>query len=72
MELNGPGFHVDVDAVSQAATGISRSVEDQDNFELDDLCGDAERWSNGLDALAGDAEVIGESLTRVAQTYRAH
>lgn len=32
--VDGPGFHVDVEAVDEAARGITQSVQDQDNFEL--------------------------------------
>jgi hypothetical protein len=86
MALDGPGFHVDVDAVERAASGITQSVADQDNFELRGLCGEPEmyghaalhdalaeycgRWSEGLDVLTDDAEAIGEALTEVAQVYR--
>ena len=42
MALDGPGIHVDVGAVEQAATGITQSVADQDSFELADLCGEPE------------------------------
>lgn len=87
MVLDGPGFHVDLDAVDQAAQGIKQSMDDQENFELADLCGPAEmyghggvhaslmdfceRWSDGLDTLTEDAEAIGESLGSVSQAYRA-
>ena len=86
MVFDGPGFHVDVAAVEEAASGITQSVADQDSFELADLCGPAEmyghgglhgaletfcgRWSEGLDVLTGDAEAIGEALTEVAGVYR--
>ena len=65
--VDGPGFHVDVDKVDEAANGIHQSVQDQDNFELRGLCGNTElyghtplhdalmdfsvRWSDGLDVL---------------------
>lgn len=86
MALDGPGFHVDVDALDEAAQGITQSVQDQDNFALRGLCGDAggyghaglhdalaqfcARWSEGLDTLTQDAGVIGETLSQVAQVYR--
>jgi hypothetical protein len=85
--MEGPGFHVDLDRVDEAATGIQQSVDDQDNFELRGLCGDAGlyghsalhdalmdlcvSWSGGLDVLTEDAGAIGDALSRVAQAYRA-
>jgi hypothetical protein len=85
--LDGPGFHVELDALEAAATGIKRSVDDQNNFELLGLCGEPDqyghadvhaalaafcaRWSEGLDTLAEDAGVIGDSLTHVAEAYRS-
>lgn len=85
--MDGPGFHVDVDAVGEAATGITQSVQDQDNFELRGLCGHPDlyghsvlhdalmdfcvRWSDGLDVLTDDAGAIGDALSRVTQAYRA-
>lgn len=85
--MDGPGFHVDVEKVEEAASGIHRSVSDQANFALRGLCGDTQlyghggihdalmnfcvRWSDGLDTLTGDADAIGDVLGRVAQAYRA-
>jgi hypothetical protein len=85
--VEGQGWRVDVEVVESAAQGISRSVRDQDNFELRGLCGDAElyghdavhgalmnfsvRWSDGMDALADDAQEISDALVRVAEAYRA-
>jgi hypothetical protein len=85
--LDGPGFHVDVDAVEEAARGVSESVRDQDNFELRGLCGDSDlyghaglhdalmdycvKWSDGLDVLTDDAGAIGGALTKAVQAYRA-
>jgi hypothetical protein len=87
MALDGPGFHVEVGALDEAAAGITQSVQYQDTFELRGLCGEAGlyghaglhdalsefcvRWSDGLDALTDDAEAIGHTLSRVAQVYRA-
>jgi hypothetical protein len=84
--VDGPGFHVDVDKVTEAGNGISRSVTDQQGFQLRGLCGDAElyghqgvhdglmdfcaRWSDGLDILTDDADKIGATLTRAANAYR--
>lgn len=84
--MDGPAFHVDVDRVDEAATGIKQSVDDQDNFELRGLCGDSElygharvhdalmdfcvRWSDGLDTLTDDAGAIGDALARATQAYR--
>ena len=85
--MDGPGFHIDVDKVDEAASGIRQSVADQDNFALRGLCGDAElyghggihdalmnlcvRWSDGLDTLTDDAGAIGDVLDRAAKAYRA-
>jgi len=85
--VDGPGFHVDVDKVEQAASGITKSVDDQSNFELRGLCGDSPlyghggvhdalmtfcvRWSDGLDTLTEDAGAIGDVLTKAAAAYRA-
>jgi hypothetical protein len=84
--LDWHGFHVDVDAVEEAAKGIGRSVHDEDNVELRGLCGDAAQyghaglhdalmqfcihWSDGLDTLTRDAGTIGDTLSKVAQLYR--
>ncbi|KAA9157945.1 hypothetical protein FPZ12_023975 [Amycolatopsis acidicola] len=85
--MDGPGFHVDLDKVDEAATGIKESVDDQDSFELRGLCGDRDvyghsgahdslmdfcvRWSDGLDNLTDDAGAIAEALSRATQAYRA-
>ncbi|KAA9156456.1 hypothetical protein FPZ12_027605 [Amycolatopsis acidicola] len=85
--VDGPGFHVDVDRVDEAAAGIQQSVDDQDNFELRDLCGDAAlyghtgvhdalmdlcvRWSDGLDTLTDDAGAISDALSKAVQAYRS-
>jgi len=77
---------VDVDAIDNAAVGITQSVQDQESFELRGLCGDTElyghvalhdalmdyclRWSDGLDVLTEDASAIGQALSQVAQAYR--
>jgi hypothetical protein len=87
VSLDGPGFHVEIDALDIAARGTTQSVHDQDTFELSGLCGDVTlyghagvhdalmdfcvRWSDGLDVLTEDADVIGDSLTRVANAYRS-
>lgn len=87
MNLDGPGFYVEIDALENAARGIAQTVHDQDSFELGELCGDIALyghagvhdglmefcvfWSGGLDVLTDDADAIGDSLTRVANTYRS-
>jgi hypothetical protein len=84
--LDGPGWHVDVDEIDEAANGIRDSVRDQDSFELRGLCGDADlyghpgvhdalmdfcvRWSDSLDTLTDDAGTIGDALSRVSHAYR--
>ncbi|UOZ08579.1 hypothetical protein [Amycolatopsis sp. WQ 127309] len=85
--MDGPGFHVDVEKVEEAASGIQRSVSDQESFALRGLCGDTAlyghgglhdalmnfcvRWSDGLDTLTDDAGVISDVLGRAAGAYRA-
>ena len=85
--MDGPGFHVDIQALEEAGAAISQSVADQDKSELAGLCGPparyghgglhgafedfCDRWSDGLDLLTDDAKAIGEMLGRVARTYRA-
>ncbi|WP_414945548.1 hypothetical protein [Amycolatopsis sp. cmx-11-32] len=87
MSLDGPGFHVDIEVLEGAAKGIAQSVHDQQSFALRDLCGDSAlyghsglhsaladycaRWSQGLDTLTEDAEVIGDCLKHVAEAYRS-
>ncbi|WP_116201538.1 hypothetical protein [Amycolatopsis circi] len=84
--MDGPGFHVDVDKLEEAATGIRESVDGQRNFELRGLCGDTDlyghagvhdalmdlcvRWSDGLDTLTDDAGAIADTLARAAVAYR--
>ena len=85
--MDGPGFHVDVAKVTEAAQGIADSIGDQDHFALrklpghagqygdddlhDALSGYCDRWSDGLDALMKDAKAISDSLFRVARAYQA-
>jgi hypothetical protein len=85
--MDGPGFHVDVAKVTEAAKGIADSIGDQDHFEFKKLPGHAgqygdddlhdaltdycDRWSDGLDILTKDAKAISDSLYRVAQAYQA-
>lgn len=85
--MDGPGFHVDVAKVTEAANGIAASIGDQHQFELRKLPGHADqygdgdlhdalaeycnRWNDGLDILTNDAKAISDSLLRVAQAYQA-
>lgn len=85
--MDGPGFHVDVGKVEEAASGIKRSVDDQSGFELRGLCGDVSvyghggmhdalmnfclGWSDGLDTLTDDAGAIGDVLGKAAAAYRS-
>ena len=85
--MDGPGFHVDVSKLTEAANGISASVADQDRFALKRLPGQStqygnddlhdafadycNRWNDGLDILTEDAKAISDSLSRVAQAYQA-
>lgn len=87
MPIDGQGFHVELNALDEAAKGILTSVEGQDYFELRGLCGEPEqyghgdlrealmdfcvRWSRGLDVLTEDAEGIGHTLLQAARAYRA-
>jgi hypothetical protein len=84
--VDGPGFHVDVGKVEEAANGIKTSVTDQSSFELRGLCGDTSlyghdgihnslmnfcvRWSGGIDTLTDDADSISDVLTKAAAAYR--
>lgn len=84
--MPGDGFHVDVEDLTQAARGITRSVQGQDGFELRGLCGEPSlyghpgvhdalmefcvRWSEGLDVLTDDAGEISDTLKRAAEAYR--
>lgn len=84
--MDGPGYHVDVDALEQAGTAIQKAVEEQDNFELRGLTGEPEmygdealrnalmdvcvRWSDRIDDLVDDADEIGQALKASAQAYR--
>lgn len=84
--MDGRGWHVETEALETGANGVSRSVHDQESFELRGLCGGTElyghagvhdaladfcvRWSDGLDLLTEDAREISGTLTRVAQAYR--
>ena len=85
--MDGPGFHVDVAKVTEAAKRIADSIVDQHQFELRKLPGHAgqygdddlhdalaeycNRWNDGLDILLKDAKAINETLFRVAQAYQA-
>ncbi len=84
--MDGPGYHVDVDALDQAGTAIQKAVDAQDNFELRGLTGEPDmygdeplrnalmdvcvRWSDRIDALVDDADEIGQALKAAAQAYR--
>jgi hypothetical protein len=85
--MDEPGFHVEVDKLDEAATGIKQSVDDQENFGLRGLCGDSSlfghsgvhdammdfcvRWSDGLDTLTDDAGAIADTLSRATAAYRS-
>jgi len=87
MLLGGSEFHVDVDVVDRAGSSVTESWRDQQVFPLYKLCGEGrlyghqithdglkelcDQWSDGLDALTEDAEIMGETLTKAAQAYRA-
>ncbi|NBH10965.1 hypothetical protein [Amycolatopsis sp. SID8362] len=85
--MDGPGFHVDIEALASASKSMGDIVHDQDSFELRGLCGEpglyghngvhdalAElcgRWSVGLDALSDRASDLGDLLGKAAAAYRA-
>ncbi|MGW4941858.1 hypothetical protein ACWEOZ_09745 [Actinoplanes sp. NPDC004185] len=85
--MDGPGFHVDIDALERAADGIVRTVDDQRRSQLENAGGSADvygdeglhgaltnfcdRWSDGLDLLTEDARTVGDILSRAAKAYRA-
>jgi len=85
--MDGPGFHVDIDALERASDGIIRTVDEQKRSQLEDVGGGAEvygdeglhgaltnfcdRWSDGLDLLTEDARTVGDILGRAAKAYRA-
>ncbi|NMO52073.1 hypothetical protein HH310_12800 [Actinoplanes sp. TBRC 11911] len=84
--MDGPGFHVEVDVLEAAATGIAQSVADQRESALDELDREeatyghagvhqemenlCRRWGDGLDILVKDADAIAEILTAAATAYR--
>lgn len=84
--LDGPGFHVEIGKLDEAAHGIKSSIDAQDGFDIADLCGDAsiyghdglhdalselcDRWSDGLSVLTDDADAIAETLTNASKAYR--
>ncbi|WP_246134780.1 WXG100 family type VII secretion target [Prauserella rugosa] len=86
VDVDGPGYHVDVDTLDQAGTAIQKAVDAQDNFELRSLTGEPEmygdeplrnalmdvcvRWSDRIDDLVDDADEIGRALKASAQAYR--
>ncbi|MGH3972568.1 MAG: hypothetical protein ACRDS9_04480 [Pseudonocardiaceae bacterium] len=86
MTLDGPGFHVEIEALEDASKSMIEALEDQDKFELSDLCGPSEmyghggvhtgfsdfcqRWSVGLDALCDRARAMGYKLRDAATVYR--
>ncbi len=84
--MDGPVFHVDVSKLLEASKGIADSIGDENHSAIkglpgppaqygdDDLHGAladyCDRWSDGLDILTKDANVIRDSLSRVAQAYQ--
>lgn len=86
MALDGPGFHVEIEALESASRSMIETLEDQNNFELRGLCGPSEmyghdgvhagfadfcqRWSVGLDALCDRARAMGHKLRDAAKVYR--
>ncbi|GIF09715.1 hypothetical protein [Actinoplanes siamensis] len=85
--MDGPGFHVDIESLEQASSGIARSVNDQEKHRLKDVYagpdayGDVsvhramkhfcDRWNDGLDLLVEDAKKVSDILGRAATAYRA-
>lgn len=86
MALDGPGFHVEIEALEGASKSMIETLEDQDKFTLSDLCGPSDmygndgvhggfsefcqRWSVGLDALCDRARDTGYKLRDAAKVYR--
>lgn len=84
--MDGPGFHVEIGVLEEAATGITQSVGDQRESALADLDRGADtyghpglhramenfcdRWNDGLDILIEDAKAIGDILEQAAKAYR--
>ena len=84
--MDGPGFHVEINVLENAAAGIRQSVADQKGSALEDVDGDSasyghdgvhgametfcNRWNEGLDILIKDADAIGDILGTAAQAYR--
>jgi hypothetical protein len=85
--MDGPGFHVDVDVLERAASGVRESVAAQNGSPLRDAAGSADayghaglgaavhefcaRWGTGVDLLVEDAGRIGDGLAHVAAAYRS-
>ena len=85
--MDGPGFHVEIDALESASTSMAEIVHDQNSFALRGLCGEPPlyghdgvhsalgefcgRWSVGLDALSDRAGDLGDLLGKAAKAYRA-
>jgi hypothetical protein len=85
--MDGPGFHVDVSKITEAAKGIADSMGDQEHFALMKLPGPpgqygdgdlhgalsdyCDRWSDGLNILIKDAKAISDSLCHVSRAYQA-
>jgi hypothetical protein len=85
--MDGPGFHVDIPVLDEAARGLVESVDDQSLSRLADVPGGSgpygdgelhvaltdfcDRWSDGLNILVEDARAIGDGLRRAADAYRA-
>lgn len=82
----GPASHVEIEALESASKSMIETLEDQDKFELSDLCGPSkmyghdgahagfsdfcQRWSVGLDALGDRARAMGHKLRDAAKVYR--
>ncbi|AGL14301.1 hypothetical protein [Actinoplanes sp. N902-109] len=85
--MDGPGFHVDIEALERAGDGIAQSIADQKKAGLKDVCADADsygdealhsalrrfcdRWNDGMDLLIDDAQKISDILARAGRAYRA-
>jgi hypothetical protein len=84
--MDGPGFHVEIEVLESASTGMTRSVAGQHELQLDRLDGPetvyghdqlhramenfCDRWNTGLDLLHEDAQEIGDLLAEAAKAYR--
>lgn len=87
MAFDGPGFHVEVGTIEDAAKAMGEITRKQDDFSLEDLCGRYEQYGhdefcdaldnfcgkfNGsVDMLVDKSGDMREGLQAVAKAYRS-